>query len=109
MTVKNLIEKLEKMNPDAIVHLGDRNGEVLLFVMALANDNENVWFEGEEENDMANEIQTRFDYAIEHGEDELYVYLEMLEQGIDIEMVRKYLGDEKANHMETFCIEHGLI
>lgn len=109
MTVKNLIERLEKMNPDAIVHLGDRNGEVLLFVMALANDDRNVWFEGEEGNDMANEIQARFNYAIECGENELDVYLEMLEQGIDAEMVRKYLGDEEANHMETFCIEHGLI
>lgn len=33
----------------------------------------------------------------------------MLETGIDIKMVRKYLGDDAADHMKVFCIEHGLI
>lgn len=36
-------------------------------------------------------------------------YSEMLETGIDIKMVRKYLGDDVADHMKVFCIEHGLI
>lgn len=26
-----------------------------------------------------------------------------------LEMVRKYLGDDAADHMKVFCIEHGLI
>lgn len=34
---------------------------------------------------------------------------EMLETGIDIKMVRKYLGDDVADHMKDFCKEHGLI
>lgn len=42
-----------------------------------------------------------------------FVYItgkaEMLETGIDIKMVRKYLGDDVADHMKVFCIEHGLI
>lgn len=37
------------------------------------------------------------------------VYSEMLETGIDIKMVRKYLGDDVADHMKDFCKEHGLI
>lgn len=37
------------------------------------------------------------------------VYSEMLETGIDIKMVRKYLGDDAADHMKDFCKEHGLI
>lgn len=51
----------------------------------------------------------RFDAALEDGKDELDVYSEMLETGIDIKMVRKYLGDDAADHMKDFCKEHGLI
>lgn len=47
--------------------------------------------------------------TIEDGKDELDVYSEMLETGIDIKMVRKYLGDDVADHMKDFCKEHGLI
>lgn len=49
------------------------------------------------------------DAALEDGKDELDVYSEMLETGIDIKMVRKYLGDDAADHMKDFCKEHGLI
>ena len=38
---------------------------------------------------MSDEIQARFDDAIENGTDELDVYMEMLETGIDVPMVRK--------------------
>lgn len=109
MKVKHLIERLEKMNPDAVVRLGDKNGEPVLFVMALINDEENVWLESESCCDMANEIQTRFEDAIEDGTDELDVYMEMLELGIDVDMVRRYFGDESADHMEAFCKDCGLI
>lgn len=57
--------------------------------------------ETENDNDMREEIQD--------GKDELDVYSEMLETGIDIKMVRKYLGDDAADHMKDFCKEHGLI
>lgn len=40
--------------------------------------------------------------------DELDVYMDMLEIGIGVDMVRKYMGDELADHMEKFCKEHGL-
>lgn len=50
--------------------------------------------ETENDNDMREEIQARFDAALEDGKDELDVYSEMLETGIDIKMVRKYLGDD---------------
>lgn len=29
--------------------------------------------------------------------------------GITVDMVRKYMDDETADHMKTFCEEHGLI
>ena len=60
------------------------------------------------DNDMREEIQARFDAALEDGKDELDVYSEMLETGIDIKMVRKYLGNDAAD-MKDFCKEHGLI
>lgn len=68
-----------------------------------------IVLETENDNDMREEIQARFDAALEDGKDELDVYSEMLETGIDIKMVRKYLGDDVADHMKDFCKEHGLI
>lgn len=108
MTVKTLIEKLSHYNKDAIIHLHHREGEELLFALASQNDDTIVVLETENDNDMREEIQVRFDAALD-GRDELDVYSEMLETGIDIKMVRKYLGDDVADHMKDFCKEHGLI
>lgn len=85
MKVKTLIEKLEKMDPEAEVRLHDKSGEPVLFVLC-AKKYPDVW------------LQTEGD-----------VYMEMLETGIDVPMVRKHLGDEAADHMQDFCEEHGLI
>ena len=104
--VKNLIEKLKDMDPNAVVCLHHKDGESVLFVLGLRADV--VWRETEPDNDMTEEIQARFNAAIEGGEDELDVYAEMLESGIDVDMVRRHLGDEAADHMQTFCEEHGL-
>ena len=106
MTVKTLIEKLSHYNKNAIVRLHHREGEELLFALAFHT---TVVLETENDNDMREEIQARFDAALEDGKDELDVYSEMLETGIDIKMVRKYLGDDAADHMKDFCKEHGLI
>lgn len=105
MTVKTLIEKLSHYNKNAIVRLHHREGEELLFALAFQNDDTTVVLETENDNDMREEIQARFD----DEKDELDVYSEMLETGIDIKMVRKYLGNDAADHMKVFCIEHGLI
>lgn len=109
MKVKTAISQLEKMNPEAELKLHERFGEPLLFVVGLANDNSLVWLETESDNDMASEIEERFKIAAEEQIDELDFYMEMLETGIDVDMVRKYVGDERAKHMEQFCREHGLI
>lgn len=77
-----------------------KKGENVMTVKTLIEKNDN---------DMREEIQARFDAALEDGKDELDVYSEMLETGIDIKMVRKYLGDDAADHMKDFCKEHGLI
>lgn len=97
MKVKNLMEKLGKMNPEAEVRLGGKDGEKLLFVLTQSNDNSVVWFEGEDEDYIANEISTRIDEGIGN------IYKEMIEQGIDPDMVRKYIGDIDADYMMHVC------
>ena len=108
MKVKTLIEKLQKMNPEAEVLMHGKGGFPVLFVMA-AKGIDPVWLECESDTDMADEIQSRFDDAIENGTDELDVYMEMLEAGINIPMVLKYMGNSVADSMQKFCEEHGLI
>ena len=71
-----------------------------MFALTFRNDDTTVVLETENDNDMREEIQARFDAALEDGKDELDVYSEM---------VRKYLGDDAADHMKDFCKEHGLI
>lgn len=34
---------------------------------------------------------------------------EMLDIGIDSDMVRRYYDAESGDHMETYCREHGLM
>lgn len=74
MTVKTLIEKLSHCNKDAIVRLHHKEGEELLFALTFRNDDTTVVLETENDNDMREEIQARFDAALEDGKDELDVY-----------------------------------
>lgn len=109
MTVGKMIEEMKKYDKDAVVKMHDTNGESTLFVVGFNNNNDNVWIESESDVDMYTEIEARFGYAFENQEDELDFYMDLLETGIDAEMIRKYLGDERANIMKKFCEDHGLI
>ena len=109
MKVKNLIEKLKVMDSNAVVRLHHKDGEPVLFTLQCRDSNDVVWLETESDNDMSEEIQSRLDVTAENAEDELDVYTSMLEVGIDVDMVRRHLGDEAANHMQEFCEKHGLI
>lgn len=109
MTVETLIKKLSKYNKDAIVRLHRKDGEPVLFTAALHSDEDQIWLETESDIDMREEISTRLEQAIEDGTDELDVYGELLELGIDARMMQKYMGKETAEHMEIFCREHGLL
>lgn len=55
------------------------------------------------------DIISRFNEAVGNGEDELDVYSEMLEKGINVGVVRKYCGNTVADSMKSFCEEHGLL
>ena len=109
MTVERMIEELKKFNPNAVVKMHHRDSEPVLFVLGVVGDKDRVWIESESDNDMSAELEARFKYAIEEDIDELDFYIDLLEIGIDVHMVRKYMGDEYANHMHQFCEEHGLI
>lgn len=58
---------------------------------------------------LAEEISARFAAALENEEDELDFYMDLLEDDIDVDVVRRYMGDECAFHMRKFCEEHGLL
>ena len=109
MTVERLIKELQKFNPKAVVKMHHRDDEPVLFVMGIVGDDERIWLEGESDNDMFAEIAARFNDTAERQTDELDFYMDLLELGIDVDMVRRHMGNVTANHMEQFCKEHGLI
>ena len=110
MTKKKLLELLNSNNydEDAVVRMHSRDGEEVLFVVGLVNDNKTIWLETESDNDMSAEISARFENALENQVDELDFYMDLLETGINVAMIEKYIGKEAAIHMEEFCKEHGL-
>lgn len=109
MKAKILIKKLSQVNPDAEVLIGCKNGEPVLFLESLVDNKEIVWLESESDIDLGTELEARFENAAETQMDELDFYMDLLEIGITIDMVRKYMGEDVAKHMKTFCEEHGLI
>ena len=111
MKVKTLIKRLEKFNPEAEVKLNDYYGDTALFVNARVKDNNVVWIDGEHDFDLGNELSERYEYAAnpENGVDELDFFMDLVEIGITVDMMRKYMGDEYAEHMKEFCEEHALI
>ena len=109
MTVEKLIERLQKFPSEAQVKLNDRRGYPCLFVLAIAGDDTTVWLEGEDDCDLGEELSVRFQTAVEEHLDETDFYNDLLELGIDVETVRRYMGDECADHMKEYCENHGLL
>lgn len=109
-TVGELKKALDDVtDKDSVVKMDSVHGYEILFTNARKDDHKIMWVDGEGDIDMGNEISTRFEDAIEEGLDEADMYSDMLEIGIGVDMVRKYMGDEDAAHMETFCKENGLL
>lgn len=107
ITVERLMKFLKSCDEDMVVY--DENGNEILFTCSLVGDNHMMWLETEQDADMTTEIQSRFNDAVEHSVDETEVYENMLESGINVDMVRKYMGDETADHMQDYCENHGLL
>lgn len=47
--------------------------------------------------------------AAENGLDELDFYMDLLAQGVHVSIVKQYVSEDAAAHMEEFCSSHGLI
>lgn len=109
MKIKTLIKKLEKFNPEAEVRLNDYCGEAALFINARVDDNNVVWLDGELDIDMGEELSARYEKIAENWDSELDFYTDLLETGITVDMVRKYMGNEHADYMKEFCEEHRLL
>lgn len=82
-----------------------------LFVNSLTNNDSIVWIERARDIDLGSEISARYEYAADpnSGIKEVDFYMNLLKIGITIGMIREYMGFEYAEHMEKFCVEHGLI
>lgn len=108
MKVKDVIKRLEKYNPEAVLRLGGPKGEEVLFICALAKDDKNVWLESASMCDLNEEIATHFN-KVENGEiTEEENYRNLIELGISAEDVKRAMGDEVCNKFVKRCVEGGL-
>ena len=55
------------------------------------------------------DLTDAFQHAVENQEDELDFYMRLLEKGISVRYVERYVSADAANHMREFCMEHGLL
>ena len=111
MTVQWLINILKKANPEQRIYLDSKYSEEALFVVSFISPEKYsniICLETESDNDMGAELEEKFKNAIEDYSDEADFYSDLLEMGIDANMVHKYLGAKQADHMIDFCKSHGL-
>lgn len=109
VTNEALIKLLSSMNPKAEVRMGSYDGPPVLFAVSCVDDDSVVWLECEDNIDLGEELSARYANAVEEQMDELDFFMDLLEIGITVDTVRKYMDDEHADHMQEFCKEHGLL
>ena len=108
MKVKDIIKRLEKYNPEAVLRLGGPEGEEVLFICALAKDDKNVWLESESMCDLNEEIAARFQ-QVKNGEiTERENYRNLIELGISAEDVKRVMGEDVYCKMMMACVGGGL-
>lgn len=107
------LDALKSCDSDAVIKLNSQYGyEVLFAVMRMVKTGKHdnvLYLETEADANMKNEIRKRLMDAVVGGMDETDVYQEMLDTGIDPDMVRRYYDVESGDYMETYCKEHGLM
>ena len=108
MKVKDVIKRLEKYNPEAVLRLGGSKGEEVLFICALAKDDKNVWLESASMCDLNEEIAARFQ-QVKNGEiTERENYRNLIELGISTEDVKRVMGEDVYCEMMMTCVGGGL-
>lgn len=108
MTVERLINQLKNYNPKAEVRLNDHKGEIALFTVTLADNDNLVWIEGKDDIDLGAEISARFKRASEIQMDELEFFMDLLDMGITLKDIELYYP-EVYEYSKMFMEEHGLI
>ena len=109
LTVSDLISALDAVENNERLYLCSGSIDEILYVVSQSCNKHVVYIETEKENDMEEEISSMFQFFLNKDIDELDGYMELLDIGITVDMVRKYIGDDHANHMQEFCEEHGLM
>lgn len=107
LTVEKMISFLRHFDPESIVT--DEKENPILFVIAAQGEPGSIWLQTEQDVDMKEELRARFEHAAEDQADETEFYQELLDTGITPYIVRKYLGEKTAKHMNCYCKEHGLL
>ena len=77
----------------------DNNGQVGVKILAWKI-NDDVY---DSEADLEKKYQNTLDM------DELDFYMDLLDKGFTVERIRKHMGDDIADDMQAFCLDHGLI
>ena len=109
MKVKRLIQELSKYKSDAdVICSGD--GRPIIFVYGYKDRPDIVLLETENDCDMASQLEEHFKEAANNpNTDELDFYMDLIEVGVTVDCIRRYMGDEAAQHMSEFCQDHGLL
>lgn len=79
----------------------DNNGQVGVKILA--------WKINDDVYDSEVTLKEKYQDAIRTNMDELDFYMDLLADGFSVDLVRRLLGDEKADHMQSFCLNHGLL
>lgn len=108
MTVRKLIEILKDVDQDAEIMLHshkDLGGSSPLFVVYRTGDPKCVWIEDKGDCDYSYQLSCRFEEKCK----DLEFYKDLLDRGVTIEEVKRYVGKEEASKMTDFCKANNLI
>lgn len=110
LTVKDIILLLKTFNPDATIKFHSESGPDVMFLSLTEKDRTKYMLaEGEYDANITGLIWSTFHGMQYTDETELDIYKWFLSVDIDVDMMRKYYGDEEADKMEKICKQHGLI
>lgn len=110
MKVKELINRLQKYDPEARVYSGTNHGHgdmEILTVFSFSH-NSDVILEDEMQFDVANEVREMLEWYASGEVDETSAYQEMVDAGYTPDLLRRYGFDDTASVMEKYCAEHGI-
>ena len=110
MKVSRLITRLQEFNPNAEVVLNSFQASPLLFVLARKDNPFCVCLAGEDYcGDLSDELTKRYEQAARDGIDELDFYSDLIDDGYDYNLIRKYFGFTNAEAFKDFTLSHGLL